>query len=74
MNNAFFIQNLCTNLARLRRRADLSVEEMACRLGINAAQLGLLENGVLPETLTVEALVRLEKEFGISLKEMFLPG
>lgn len=74
MNNAFFIQNLCTNLVKLRSRADLSAEEMACRLGISAAQLGLLENGVLPEALTVEALVRLEKEFGISLKEMFLPG
>ena len=36
------------------------------------SRLETLEKGVLPEKLTVENLVRLEKEFGISLKDLFL--
>lgn len=73
MNNQHYIQTLCENIRKLRHQNDLSIEEMAARLNISEEMLTTLENGRLPDDLEVESLVRIEKEFGISLKELFLP-
>lgn len=73
MNNSQYIQTLCTNIHTLRQREGLSAETMANRLGIHIDLLTQLENGILPEELTVEALVRIEQAFGVSLKDIFLP-
>ena len=64
---------MCENIRTLRLREHLTIENMAQRLGIDREQLQKLEDGILPEAMTVEMLVRLEKEFDVSLKEIFLP-
>lgn len=73
MCNQEYIQNLCSNIRILRQRERLTLSDMAARLGIPEKDVALLEKGSLPEGLEVEALIRLEKEFNISLKEIFLP-
>lgn len=73
MRNQQYIQNLCQNIRTLQERKGLSTEEMASELGISRELFSCIENGELPDGLTVETLVRLEGKFGISLKDLFLP-
>lgn len=73
MRNQQYIQNLCQNIRTLQERKGLSTEEMAAELGISRELFSRIENGELPDGLTVETLVRLEGKFGISLKDLFLP-
>ena len=72
MNNTEAIRNLCKNIRNFRYEHDLSAEQLAKTLNLSAQQMATLEEGILPENLTVDSLVRLEKEFGISLKDLFL--
>lgn len=72
MNNTEAIRNLSKNICDLRCERNLSAEQLAQCLNVSPEMLETLEKGVLPEKLTVENLVRLEKEFGISLKDLFL--
>lgn len=73
MCNLKYIQNLCGNIRILREREGLTLPELASRLELSEEDVARLENGDLPEGLKVEALVRLEKAFDVSLKDLFLP-
>lgn len=73
MRNQQYIEIFCRNIRTLRERSRLSEQELAERLALPAASVAQLEKGTLPEGLELEALVRLGTEFGISLKDMFLP-
>ena len=66
------IKVLCKNLRELRKTLGLSVKSMAKRLHISAQTLLSLENEKLPPKLSVSFLFRIEEEFGISPKDMFL--
>ena len=66
------IKVLCKNLRELRKALGLSVKSMAKRLHISAQTLLSLENEKLPPKLSVSFLFRIEEEFGISPKDMFL--
>ena len=66
------IKELCKNLRELRKALGLSVTSMAKRLHISPQSLLSLENENLPPRLSVSFLFRIEEEFGISPKEMFL--
>ena len=73
MCNLKYIQNLCDNIRILRQREGLTLSEFASQLGLSEEDVIRLENGELAEGLKVEALVQLEKVFGVSLKDLFLP-
>ena len=72
MNNTEAIRNLSKNIHDLRCEKNLSAEQLAQTLDLTTQQLEMLGNGALPENLTVESLLRLEKKCGISLKDLFL--
>ena len=66
------IQFFCKNLAALRKATGASVTTMAERLHISPRTLRSLEGGILPPRLSVSILFRIEKEYGIPPKDMFL--
>ena len=67
------IQNLGKNIQHLRRRENLSPEEMAGRINASADAVRLLEQGVLPEDFLFSSLCRLSSQFSIPLSDLFLP-
>ncbi len=63
--------NFFENIRALRRKHNLTMEEMASRLDIDVAELQLLEQNILPETLEVVFLENLCREFHFSFARMF---
>ena len=64
----------CENIVRLRKKNGLSCKVMAKRLGVSEKTIRALESGVLPPRLSCAILFRIEREFGVSPKEMFQPA
>ena len=64
---------LCSNVKSIRTSAKIGVEEMAQKLGITVSELEAIESGVIPESVTVEILFRINTHFGIHPKNMFDP-
>ena len=64
-------QNFFDNLRALRRKHDLTLEQMASRLGIEVRELQLLEQDIMPSTLSPAFLERLYPEFGIPSLRLF---
>ncbi|MBE6702653.1 MAG: helix-turn-helix transcriptional regulator [Ruminococcaceae bacterium] len=67
------IRLFCRNVKLLRERYDLTLAEMAERLGVSEKEVMMLEQGVIPEETTVEIVMRIDKCFGISPKAQFEP-
>ena len=65
--------NFFENIRQLRREHNLSLEEMACRLRMEVRELQLLENNIMPNTLSLTFLENLYPEFGIPSRRLFLP-
>lgn len=63
----------CENIRLIREQNRLSHEEMAKRLGISKKSLLSIESGILPPRLSCSILFRIEREFGVSPKDMFAP-
>ena len=63
----------CENVLKSRKKEGLSCEVMAKRLGIGKSTLRSVERGVLLPRLSCGILFRVEREFGVSPKDMFLP-
>lgn len=64
-------QNFFDNIRALRREHNLTVEQMAARLGIEVRELLLLEQDIMPSTLSLTFLERLYPEFGIPSIRLF---
>ena len=64
-------ENFAYNIKSLRQKNNLSVSSMAQLLNINKEALIKIENGELPEEVTVEILTLIRKEFGVLPKDMF---
>lgn len=67
------IQSLGKNIQQLRRRENLSPEEMAGRINASADAVRLLEQGILPEDFLFSSLCSLSSQFSIPLSDLFLP-
>jgi len=59
------------NIIRLRKSNHLSKCEMAKRLGISIYALNQLESGILPDTLRVDIVLQIHKNFGIRPRDQF---
>ena len=73
MSSINSIQNLGKNIQQLRRRENLTPEEMAGRINASADAVRLLEQGILPEDFLFSSLCRLSNQFSIPLSDLFLP-
>lgn len=59
------------NVLWLRKHNGLSKKEMAKKLNISIKTLNKIENGELPEKLSVEIVFDLYEHFGITPKTLF---
>ena len=66
------IHNLCRNVRRLRKNAELPLWKAAKLLKIRVFTLFLLEIGFLPPWLSTETLFCMQELFGVSVMELFL--
>ena len=66
-------KNFFENIRQLRRKHDLTLEEMAARLRIEVRELELLEQDIMPRTLSLTFLEYLYPEFGIPSARLLLP-
>ena len=62
---------LTQNIRILRKKHSLTKQEMARILKIGTGSLRKLENGELPQKLSVEVLFEIQRYFGISPYNMF---
>lgn len=60
---------LAENIQRLRRKRDISQEELSTKLGFSASYIAFIETGRRGTTLPV--LYKLAKIFDIKLKDLF---
>lgn len=63
----------CENVKTLRTREGLSREQIAQRLGTDAKIIESIENKIIPEDLGCDIIFKINKEFGILPKDIFLP-
>lgn len=59
------------NISYLRKHNKLSKRKMAEILGIGVKSLNKIENGELPPRIGVNVFFKIEKNFGISPKNLF---
>ena len=59
------------NISCLRKHNKLSKRKMAEILGIGVKSLNKIENGELPPRIGVNVFFKIEKNFGISPKNLF---
>ncbi len=74
MNNKHIdkeFENFAYNIKSLRMKNNLLLNSMAQLLNIDEEALIKIENGELPEEVTVEILFLISKEFGVLPKDMF---
>lgn len=68
--NAEQVENLCYNIAYLRRRHGLTKKEMALALGIGVRSLSMIEQGKLPRNLGVVQVFFVTQLFRVSMKSL----
>lgn len=73
MGNEKILLNFCENIRVWRQVNELSLEEMAHRLGISVDMLTLLERGIVPKELEVNTLVRASGILVIAIDKLFFP-
>lgn len=66
------IKNFLDNIAYLRKQNKLSKRKMAEMLGIGVKSLNRIESGELPPNMGVNIVFKIEKNFGVSPKNLFL--
>lgn len=59
------------NVAALRKNNGLSKRRMAALLGVSVRTLNMLESGVFPPRLRVDVVFRIQKHFGIAMKDQW---
>lgn len=66
------INNLIENIIYLRKKNNFSKKLMAEKLGVSTYSLNIIENGRIPDGVSVELLLNIEKEFGILPSQQFI--
>lgn len=61
------IEIFMKNISTLRKRHNLTKQEMAERIHVSERQLDLIESGEWPAEIEVEVMVYIQRHFGISL-------
>lgn len=61
------------HVRRIRREQKITQKEKANRLGISVNTLSMIERGILPPRLSCEILFRMQDQFGIQPKDLFMP-
>ena len=61
------IEIFMKNIATLRKRNNLTKQEMAERIHITVQQLEMIERGEWPAEIEVEVMVYIQRHFDISL-------
>lgn len=69
--NEMYWKNFVENIIWLRNHYKFSKERMAEISGINADMLNRIENGEMPEELSMEIIFKLSKFFSLNPKELF---
>ena len=62
----------CRNVKMLRAGHGLSKKEMAEILGIGTASLTKLEQGIIPDRVSVSIVIKLSRYFGIKPCKLFV--
>jgi len=65
------IDAFCQNVKMLRERHGLSKKEMAEILGIGAASLTKIEQGIIPDRASVSIVIKLSQHFHIEPHKLF---
>ncbi len=65
------IRAFCKNMITIREKNEISKEKMALILKISLSELEDIERGILPDSIPCDIIFRIEKNFGISIKEQF---
>ena len=58
------------NVAWLRKHHKLTKKKMAQIMGIGVKSLTLIENGIFPERLRIDACLNTQRYFGIPVKDL----
>lgn len=61
------------NLRNVRRRMDITQEDLAEKSGVSRATISYLESGAATDT-TVSTLTKLADALGLEVSELFLPN
>lgn len=61
---------LLDNIMWLRKHYEFSKERMAEIMGISIEMMNEIENGQMPEELTVEAVLNIHKFFGVEPQDL----
>lgn len=67
------LQIFCQKIYTLRVQNQLSQKEMAQKLGIGLSVLQKIEQGIPPLQMHCGMLLKIQKEFGIKPKDLFMP-
>lgn len=59
------------NVAKLRKKHNLSKTRMCNILKISIYSLNKIEKGIIPKKLSLEIVFRIKKHFGITPKDQF---
>ncbi len=61
----------CTNVRNLRKMYNLTKEQMSKVMGIGIHSLNLIEKGIIPQKLSINAVFALARYFRIPPKNIF---
>lgn len=67
------LQIFCQKIYTLRVQNQLSQQEMAQKLRISLSALQKIEQGFPPLQMRCGMLLKIQKEFGIKPKDLFMP-
>lgn len=73
MHTEYNYTAFCQNMKNLRKKYNLTQQQMAFILGISVKSLRKLEDGILPPRLSCDILYRLNSIFGISIDALLSP-
>lgn len=64
------LKALTQNITNLRQKNKLTKKEMAKLLGISIYSLNKIEEDILPHKITIDILIKINSNFGISPHEI----
>lgn len=64
-------RTFCNNIKALRKKRNLSLEDLSRRSGAPLAMLEVLERGMIPAEMMVDDAFELAKAFGCEINELF---
>lgn len=65
--------NFLQKCNRIKKENGYSKKRMAEICGVSVASINKLENNIIPQNMTLDIVVRLQKHFGIKASSLFSP-